>query len=406
MVPICRKHLFSSLDLVSTSISNSGHFSDLLLVNPDIARYVRSLNYKLYNPFTSSLSDHELTLLNILKVRSPLKSIELFSPGLDWNDYPESIRLSLLSLIELPTVTHLDIRIFKRFPATAISGCTNLINLQFGDIEWTLPDSEFDHVIPRSKIPTPAFLNIKRRTHGFAALLISASLHTVGLIDFSHVQTVIFQVEFRGDTDNINKLIKLTRRLRYVEIKSECLALFKVLSLQNFDRKKYFVVHFHPFELAGLGESLAISASRTLTSLELRTTSIIVDNDHLDPLCGLSRELGFIAGNNILEVLRLDVWFTGASSYLTHFELWSAFDSMLTDSGAFPVLRRVSVDFGWFSRYWSETAKDAILELERLKENKFFPRLVESEAVKFSFSTTDTHKLCVCFFFFFFSKHA
>ena len=98
MVPICRKHLFSSLDLVSTSISNSGHFSDLLLENPDIARYVRSLNYKLYNPFTSSLSDHELTLLNILKVRSPLKSIELFSPGLDWNDYPESIRLSLLSL--------------------------------------------------------------------------------------------------------------------------------------------------------------------------------------------------------------------------------------------------------------------------------------------------------------------
>ena len=140
-----------------------------------------------------------------------------------------------------------------------------------------------------------------------------------------------------------------------------------------------------PLELAGLGESLAIDAYRTLTSLRLNTTITIADND-LDPLCGLSRELGFIAGNNILEVLQLDVWFKDASSYLTRFELWSAFDSVLTDSGAFPVLRRVSVEFGWFSKHWSEPEKDAILE--GLKENKF-PRLVESEAVEFNFSVSE-----------------
>ena len=158
--------------------------------------------------------------------------------------------------------------------------------------------------------------------------------------------------------------------------------MFKVLSLQNFDRKKYFVV-VHPFELAGLGESLAINAYRTLTSLVLLThTSYHSDPE---PLCGLSRELGFIAGNNILEELQLVMWFNeDASSYLNH-SLWSAFDSMLTDSGAFPVLGRVSVMFGWFSKYISETEMDAVLE--GLKETNF-PRLVESEAVEFDFSVS------------------
>ena len=220
MAPICRKHLFSSLCLRSKLILE--RFSDLLLENPEIAQYVTSLtrSYHRLHYWCDRIGD-ELTILNILKVRSPLKSIELSSQGVDWNDYPESIRLYLLSLIELPTVTHLDINSFTRFPATALSGCTNLINLQFGDLDLILPDSEFNHVISCCKIPSPTFLTIKRGTHGFAALLNSASLHAGGPIDFSRVQRAIFEVEFRDDIDNINKLIKLTRGLRYIDIKSE-----------------------------------------------------------------------------------------------------------------------------------------------------------------------------------------
>ena len=183
MVPICRKHLFSSLHFISTSSILFERLSDLLSENPDIARYVRSLNYRMY--YASISRDHELTTLNILKVRSPLKSIELSSPRANWNDYPESIRLSLLSLIELPTVTHLNIFNFGRFPATALSGCTNLMNLQFGYIELIFPDWEFDHVISRSKIPTPAFLNIGRGASGLLPIL-----HAGGPIDFCHLKMV------------------------------------------------------------------------------------------------------------------------------------------------------------------------------------------------------------------------
>ena len=213
MVPICRKHLFSSLHLVS----DWGPLVDLLSKNPEIAHYVTSLSY--HRP--SDRISEELIIFNImLKVRSPLQSIELFSPGVDWNDYSESIRLSLLSLIELPTVTHLKIYCLTRFPATALSGCSNLIDLQLGYLDLALP--EVNQVISRSKIPTPVSLDIMSGTHGFADLLVdSASLHAGSPIDFSRVQMATFGVTSRGEIDNIIKLIKVTRQLQYIYIMSE-----------------------------------------------------------------------------------------------------------------------------------------------------------------------------------------
>ena len=83
--------------------------------------------------------------------------------------------------------------------------------------------------------------------------------------------------------------------------------------------------------LEGLGASLAINSYRTLKFLAL---TITVVGDNHDPLCGLCPELRSIAGNNVLEVLELAVairfyYF----SYQTESEDWSAFDSVLTESG-------------------------------------------------------------------------
>ena len=132
-----------------------------------------------------------------------------------------------------------------------------------------------------------------------------------------------------------------------------------------------------PVNLAGLGASLAINAHRMLKLLEL---GIRVGDDY-DPLCGLSRELRFIAGNNILEHLALDVVIPNNYSYPNDPEDWSVFDSVLTESGAFPMLHRVSVDISWHSGR-DLIEQDAMLEI--LKEDKF-PRLVESKEVQFNF---------------------
>ena len=131
-----------------------------------------------------------------------------------------------------------------------------------------------------------------------------------------------------------------------------------------------------PLELAGLGASLAINAYRTLKILEIGVT--VVGDDH-DPLCGLNRELRFIAGNNILEDLRLDVTLQQDVLCRAETEDWSAFDSMLTESGAFPMLRLVSVRIWWYSVFRNLSG-----QVESLKEDKF-PQLVESKAVDFDF---------------------
>ena len=131
-----------------------------------------------------------------------------------------------------------------------------------------------------------------------------------------------------------------------------------------------------PLELAGLGASLAINAYRTLKLLQVR---VIVVGDDYDPLCGLNRELRVIAGNNILEELDLDVVVKADIPCRTDSKDWHTFDSVLNEPGAFPVLRRVSVKFLWYTTDVLDQDR-----VESVKEDKF-PRLVESKTVEFTF---------------------
>ena len=131
-----------------------------------------------------------------------------------------------------------------------------------------------------------------------------------------------------------------------------------------------------PLGLAGLGATFAINAYRTLKILNLSFPFI---GDNGDPLCGLSRELRFITGKNIIEKLELYVIAGFDESFQTESENWFEFDSVLTESGAFPMLHRVSVEIWWYP------AVDPNPDMESLKEEKC-PRLVESKAVEFNFS--------------------
>ena len=212
MVPICRKHLFSSLRLCGEL--NSERFSDLLSKNQDIALYVRNLDYKVH---CLQISDHELNILDLLKKHSSLQSIRLSSPGsTEWNDLPESIRSSLVFLMQLPTVTRLDIGDI-RCPATALSGCSNLIDLRLGELKLAPP--EVNQIISRSKIPTPVFLFMWRTTHGLAVLLNSANLHAGGpIIDFSRLQKAEFHVEYQDGIGRVNELIKVTSWLEHFHL--------------------------------------------------------------------------------------------------------------------------------------------------------------------------------------------
>ena len=148
-----------------------------------------------------------------------------------------------------------------------------------------------------------------------------------------------------------------------------------------------------PVWLTGLGASLAIDSYQTLRFLHV---TIMVDEKEngCDPLCGLSCELRFITGNNILEELELFVVIDDDVSFKSESEDWSDFDSVLTESGAFPMLHRVSVQIAWCSdlidvmNLLMESFKVDLMNFlnESLKKDKF-PRLVERKAVEFNFRT-------------------
>ena len=73
----------------------------------------------------------------------------------------------------------------------------------------------------------------------------------------------------------------------------------------------------------GVGRS---NVYRTLKSVIVGVTDL--GDDH-DPLCGLNRELKFLAGNNILEELELNVavQVQEDASCRTDFVEWPTFDS-------------------------------------------------------------------------------
>ena len=222
MVPLCRKPLFSYIrNLASLPVSVLKRFNDLLSKKPDIARYVKRLDYRCFTH--TPTFDEELNILDILKKRSSLQRIRLSSSGSNWNNFPESLRSSLVSLIQLPTVVHLDIEDFNEFPATALSGCSNLTNLWLGSIEFSPP--EVNQIISRSKIPTLVSLYIRGpgefSSYDFAAFLNSAALHAGGpIVDFSRLQRAEFDVDSRDDICHVIKLIEATTRLEYFRIDS------------------------------------------------------------------------------------------------------------------------------------------------------------------------------------------
>ncbi|KIM37822.1 hypothetical protein M413DRAFT_30730 [Hebeloma cylindrosporum] len=351
MVPLCRKHLFSTIYLPGKW--KSERFSDLLSKNPDIARYVRSLNYIFQKP----ISDHELHIFDVLKEGSSLQSIELQSEIVHWNDFPESIQSSLLFLIQLPTVTQLNIRSFKGFPATPLSRCSNLINLRLhGWLQIAPP--QVNQVTSRSKIPTLISLSVGAKAYDCLSVLMnSAGRYSGGpIVDVSRLQRASFTVDSPGNMGLVIELIKVTTRLEFFS-----LALDK------------------PAEVTGLGASLAINAYRTLKFLEL---SVDIVADDYDPLCGLTHELRLLSGNNIVEQFELLVVVRGGVSCRNESEDWSTFDSLLTESGVFPVLHRVLVNILWFSECQIMDDHD---RWENLKEDKF-PRLMESKALEFDLS--------------------
>ena len=113
-LPNCRKHIFESIVLnhhdnnhyvISPPTSPSHAFERLLRETPEIADYIRKLDYNILTAdLTSSSIQESLKRISRLEFLSVQHHNWSGNSGLNWRNNP--IRPTLLHLLHLPTLTH------------------------------------------------------------------------------------------------------------------------------------------------------------------------------------------------------------------------------------------------------------------------------------------------------------
>ena len=139
-LPLCRKHIFSSItiDIGEKPLkyrNDDEALWQLLLETPDIARYVHKLKI--------CARPYEHKSKCFLEPVSPqltgLQSLTIFNSNLWhpmlWSKLSSSSQRSLLNLMHLPTLTHLDVSRISSFPKSNLIFWANVKHLSAHDLD-------------------------------------------------------------------------------------------------------------------------------------------------------------------------------------------------------------------------------------------------------------------------------
>ncbi len=235
MVPMCRRHLFSSISLEGDKNVKSQNLLNLLREKPEIASYVRELQYRISPRWYSGYYDDGIleallrysTLPGIL---SPLRRISLIShhllgPG-QWSSQTASIRHLLISLIRLPTITELLFSGFEGFPADSLALCGSLRRLQLDHLgEFVLDVGNASTLSCR--IPTPLSLDFSTTSYTNLAIIMGLGgpekVPSIPgpIIDFSLLQEATFAICDPPGVVGVCNLLKTTRKLERLSIEGK-----------------------------------------------------------------------------------------------------------------------------------------------------------------------------------------
>ena len=167
LLPICRKHIFGSIVLNdyfnNVSSPTTCAFTRLLRESPEIADYIRNLNYNiLIADFTSQSESRSIqeSLKRISRLESLTVRQDCWSK-IDWNN---PIRPALLQLLHSPTLTHFTVDI-NRFVLSDLIPCVNLKYLRIG-YSLTELSIQLDEFVATTGSPGVIMLCTARRPDG------------------------------------------------------------------------------------------------------------------------------------------------------------------------------------------------------------------------------------------------
>lgn len=229
MVPVCRRHLFSSIQLASYD-SNPNRKGLLLLLheNREILSYVRRLSYCV----KMLPLDYENGILELLsKDATSLRSINLLTKASNadaWNAQPDITKSLLISLIQLPTTTHLRFRSFHGFfPYDQLSLCSGLQSLELRNMA-DLPMHDINPITVPTPLQAPAPMSLKVADSHYAVLDIlmnpTKGPNALGpIINFNSLHELDLLIRSSAQVARIGKLrlLETTEQLEKLTIRGK-----------------------------------------------------------------------------------------------------------------------------------------------------------------------------------------
>ena len=169
-LPFCRKHIFSSIHIKLddsythplTGNPYSEAFGRLLLKTPAIAKYVRHLNICIIRQdiIRRSYAGSGYLFGQVPRQLTRLQSLTIWHshyPHNDWNNNSSSMQRSLLNLMHLPTLSHLNLRWISNFPISELITCTNLKHLSVEEFHITGEDEQAASLLLHKPIQLQSF---------------------------------------------------------------------------------------------------------------------------------------------------------------------------------------------------------------------------------------------------------
>lgn len=347
-LPLCRKHIFSSIDVEITDSLEHLHsgeaFGRFLLETPGIAKHVRQLSVRIEHHSESGYFfdqvSRQLTRLRSLTILCSTLGEETV---VAWRDISSSMQRSLLSLIRLPTLTHLDLSSIRHFLISDLITCTNLKHLCTNGLFTA--DANDDEVFSVLHKPIQLQVFVTMLTPAVSKLLGSKCSDGRPVLDFTLLKKLRIVLHWTGHAHKAREIFSGTQQLTDVDVTVADIT-FRIMDFAN----------------------MITPSLQTLRRLRLS-----IDGWEMsDPVPDLCNQLETISGKNRLESIEIE-------NHVQSDE-WDRLDRILLAPG-WPMLERVSLTIVIFVSEINSPFKRIV---ENLAQNKL-SGLMSSKNLDFHF---------------------
>ena len=216
-LPICRKHIFGTIDLRDGFGQESviHAFDRLLRGTPEIADYIRKLDYTILNEnLTLSVQEpfRRISRLKVLAIRN------FYHSGFNWGNNP--IRSELLHLLHLPTLTHFMMSGIDDFVVSDLIPCVNLKLLDIGLNTNVAAENSFPAALPEHSIQLNEFESSIETSDAIMKLCSARRPDGLPIIDFGSLSKLKVCPEERNEGEASRELLRHCRVL--TEVKLSC----------------------------------------------------------------------------------------------------------------------------------------------------------------------------------------